>query len=272
MTLPWTEAPRHALPAALPDATAAGVYWQANDAALLLEAPGVARYMARAGELVFAPLAAADDATVKLYGAGLPVAAAWVQRGYLALHAAAVATPAGAVVIAGASAAGKSVLAAALAARGCALLADEVTPVALDAPGGPAVLPQSDGALLLWPDAVAALGLAPERCAALRPGLGRCAVGGYAVAPAAPLRAVYLLAAHNGADIQATPLTGRARVLAVLAAAFNRFLPQPPALRQQLFLQLSAQPGRALVQRLLRPRVGWSADALAAHVLEDLAQ
>lgn len=134
----------------------------------------------------------------------------WVQKGGLAVHAAAVALPTGAVIIAGMSGAGKSALAAALAQRGFAVLADEVTPVSLDEPAGLAVQPNADGTLLLWHDAVEVLGLPVGQVGATASRLAAVGRGRLPCGVRLPFaaRAVYLLGLHNAPAIQATPLTG----------------------------------------------------------------
>lgn len=57
----------------------------------------------------------------------------------------------------------------------------------------------------------------------------------------------------------------------MIAASFNRYLPQAPALRQRTFLQLTLKLLGVPVRRLLRPRVGWSAAALADQLLAEAA-
>lgn len=236
MTIEWREAPPAALETQLPAPVASGVFWQADEVTFLLELPQVVRFQVSAGIAQYARLGEVEEAAVHMYGAGLPTAAAWVQQGYLALHAAAVATPTGAVVIAGPSAAGKSVLAATLAQHGFPVLADEVTPLNLLDPVPLAVADGADGDLLLWQDAVELLGLDSALCTPLRSGLPRYAVAGLNAPQSAPvvarLRSIYLLGLHNSPDILLTRLEGRSRVLSVITAAFNRYLPQPPALRQ----------------------------------------
>ena len=127
--------------------------------------------------------------------------------------------------------------------------------------------------VLLWQDALTNLGLDSTDHTPLRPGLSRFIVSGLGSPCAAPgattVRAVYLLGNHNDATIQRQPLEGSQRVLALIGASFNRYLPQPPGLRQRMFLQLATKLVNVPVYRLLRPRDGWSASACADQVLED---
>jgi hypothetical protein len=80
------------------------------------------------------------------------------RRGHLSLHASAVQTGSGAMILVGPHGAGKSTIAAALAARGCALITDDVLHVR-KTPAGWVAEPFASG-LKLWPDA-AALVLGP---------------------------------------------------------------------------------------------------------------
>lgn len=115
--------------------------WQARPGAFLLHIEGVARYLVTDGrDVLIEPLGGdADDVTA--FFVDTPLTVLLQQRGVVTLHAAAIATKAGAVLFLGGSGIGKSALAAALVERGAALLADDVTGVVLDAGGGPLALP-----------------------------------------------------------------------------------------------------------------------------------
>lgn len=270
MTVAWIEAPPATLNLSLSTIDASGVLWRANESVFVLDFPGVVAFRVADGNVYCARLGDTPGSVAAMIGAGLPSAAAWIQRGCVALHAAAVATPGGAIVIAGASAAGKSVLAATLAQRGYPVVADEVTPLIVRDGETLAMHTAPNCPVLLWQDAVANLGLDDRAGLPLRPGLMRFAItglGGTAPAPL-PVRAIYLLGVHNRPDIAVTALTGRERVLAILAGAFDRYLPQPPDARARTLLLLTARLADVPVMRLLRPRLGWSAPKLADVVLE----
>lgn len=83
------------------------------------------------------------------------------KRHLLPLHASCALIDGHAVAFAGQSGIGKSTLAAAFFKRGCTLLADDVTAVDLDAPGGPVVRPAIPQ-LKIWRDVMAALKLPIE--------------------------------------------------------------------------------------------------------------
>ena len=114
---------------------------EARSGAFVMLIEGVARYLVTDGRDVLIEPLEGDDDVVGLFCVGLPFTTLLQQRGVATLHAAAVATEAGAVLLLGRSGIGKSSLAAALVERGYPLLADDVTGVALDAGGRPVALP-----------------------------------------------------------------------------------------------------------------------------------
>ncbi|MCB9139781.1 MAG: hypothetical protein H6642_15670 [Caldilineaceae bacterium] len=272
MTISWQRVSAATLKTILP--TASGVYWQADAATFTLEIPDYARFWVRAGTIRYACLGDLGDATVRLFGGGLPAAAAWVQKGYLALHAAAVATPDGVVLFAGSSASGKSTLAAAMAQRGYPVLADEVAPLCLAGTAPLAIDATSNCSVLLWQDAIIKLDLDPADYTPLRYGLPRYIVNGLGIPCVSSLRtdvrAIYLLNLHNDPPILQMQLDGSRRVLAITNASFNRYLPQSPDFRQRTFLQLAVKLADVPTYRLVRPRAGWSISELADRVLEDI--
>ena len=120
--------------------------WQARPGAFLMHVEGVARYLVTGGRDVLIEPLGGDEDDVATFFASSPFTALLQQRGLLTLHAAAVATEAGAteagaVLLLGTSGAGKSSLAAALVERGFPLISDDVTGVALDAGHRPVALP-----------------------------------------------------------------------------------------------------------------------------------
>ena len=133
-----------AIPADIPDGpgrVARTAFWQARPGAFRMEVEDVARYLVSGGrDMVVEPLGGGED-DVTAFFASTPFTVLLQQRGVLTLHAAAVQTDAGAVLLLGASGIGKSSLAAALAARGHPLLADDVTGVVAGADGRPLALP-----------------------------------------------------------------------------------------------------------------------------------
>jgi len=87
--------------------TSRGVLWEAAPGCLLLNVPGVARYMIKDKKsITIEPQPSASKAEVLRFLRMTPLAALLFQRGILAFHAAAVADTRGAILIAGDSGTG----------------------------------------------------------------------------------------------------------------------------------------------------------------------
>ena len=114
--------------------------WQARPGAFLMH-EGTVRFLVTGGRDVLIDPLGGDADDVAAFFIGSPFTALLQQRAVLTLHAAAVATEAGAVLLLGTSGSGKSSLAMALGERGYPLLADDVTGVVLDTGQRPVALP-----------------------------------------------------------------------------------------------------------------------------------
>ena len=121
--------------------------WQARPGVFLMQMEGVARYLIADGRDVRIEPLGGGHADIASFLVGM-WAVLLQQRGVATLHAAAVRTPAGAVLLLGRSGSGKSSLAAALVERGHALLADDVTGLMLR--DGQVVALPSFASMRLW--------------------------------------------------------------------------------------------------------------------------
>ena len=131
-----------------------GALWQAAPGRFLLDVPGIARYLVEEGQRITIDAApAAHPLEIERFVRMTPLAALRYQRGALAFHAAAVAGPNGAVLIAGDSGTGKSALLANLMARGWTMLADDIALADRDAEGRWWTLPVHPE-ILLWRDTI----------------------------------------------------------------------------------------------------------------------
>ena len=196
-------------PATLPAPARAGVrgvVWEAAPGAFVLNVDGVARYLVTGGCDVMVEPRGGGDRDVGHFLAGPVFVALLQQRGVVAFRASAVATEAGAVLFAGGSGVGKSALLAALVARGHAMLADVATAVVPDGSGRPEALPAFPR-IHLWADALDALGWRGQAGETVRVGVEKYPVPAqrFHAAPA-PVRAVYVLGAHNRDGIELAPV------------------------------------------------------------------
>jgi hypothetical protein len=262
--------------ARLTGASSSGVLWEACSGRFLLAVPGVGRYLVEDGRTITVdPAEGAEPAEVERFLRGTPLAVAHLQRGTPVLHAATVAHgdwDTGAIVIAGDSSAGKSVLAAALWARGYRVLGDDLAPVAIQA-GAPVALPTA-GELVLWPDAIEWLSGTPRARAGLvdHPPVAhgpegqrrRVDVSDRFIAQPCPVQSIWWRGVQSGGDIEVRDLRGAARFDAVAAMASNSRIASA-LLDRGAYLTLagSLATSGVPIRKMTRPRGRWCPDELA---------
>ena len=246
-----------------------GVLWRAAPGRLLLEVPDVARYLVSDGTLVEIEPYGAAAGEVGRFLRMTPTAALYLQRGIPVLHAAVAADPAGhAVVLAGNSSAGKSVLLAALVQRGWGLLTDDLAPVTLDDAGVPVAVPTWPE-MILWPDSVGggatSVADGPD-VTEFGPSESRRAVAWEAgfVDEARPVRAIWWLGVHGFDPIEVHAVEGIARFGALGAMAYHRRIAAALLDRASYLSVAGTVAGSGIpIRRLIRPRGRWTADELA---------
>ena len=190
---------------------------ESGDASIAVRDAGA--FMVRGGrEIIIDPAPQADDSVLRLYVLGPALAIALHQRGWLILHASAVALSGQVIAFLGGSGWGKSTLAAALQQRGHPLVADDFIAVPTPALATAAIAGASVEAeastpprvypgfpqLKLWPEAAASLGADVEQMPRLHPGFEKRAQrlsAGFA-REALPLGWLYVLAEGEPASIQ----------------------------------------------------------------------
>jgi hypothetical protein len=238
----------------LADAPHSGVLWRAARGTLLFEVPGVARYLVRDGNLVeIDPCDGADDGEVQRFVRMTPAAALYLQRGVPVLHAAAAADPAGrAVLLAGDSGSGKSVLLTALMRRGWGLLTDDLAPVMLDGGQVPVAVPT-------WPEVSQWHG-----CAAPADGARFSDLAGTFVRQPRPIGAIWWLDLHGFDPVEVRDVEGTARLDALRAMAYNGLIASALLDRASYLRVAGAVAGSGIpIRRLIRPRGRWTAGELA---------
>lgn len=142
------------------------------------------------------------------------------QRGRIVLHASAVEIGGCAVAFVGHKGFGKSTTAAALHARGHALITDDLLPIAVDEDTGPTTW-AGYARLSLWPDAVTAVGKDPSALPRLHERVRKKAVP-VSLGPgdALPLDAIYVLSRDERLGIHA--LTPRESFLELMRYSYCR--------------------------------------------------
>jgi hypothetical protein len=145
------------VPEALPSIAATFPNGQYNGKAVLLDFPGVARFLLRdRDEILVDPAPSSNDGEVRAHLLGTTFGVLCHQRGIPPLHASAIDTADGCVAFVGESGAGKSTLVAALAARDYQVIADDVCFFHLGEKGDVQAWPGINR-IRLWEDAMIAL-------------------------------------------------------------------------------------------------------------------
>ncbi len=249
-----------AVPPQLEGATSCGVLWQAAEGRFLLDVPDTARYLVEDGRrITIDPAPAPDEAEVCRFLRMAPLAALLLQRGFTVFHAAAVAGPDGAVLIAGDSGAGKSTLLAALLQRGWQMLADDIGVVRLSENGIPMVYPLFPETML-WPGALEKLQLVPnaaeKRCLAME--------DHFAAAPQL-LKGIYRLLVHKD-ELTAVTVKATERFSMLSTLSYNSRIADA-LLDRSAYLQLAVAIAQNVpVWTVKRPRGQWCLDELVTLV------
>lgn len=237
-----------------PTVVDAGVAFWARPGEATLFYEGVGRYHVCGGRRVtIDPSPGVDEREVRFFVLGPAMAVLLHQRGLLPLHANAVRVDGVAALFMGFSGRGKSTTAAAMCARGHALVADDVAPVQWTA-DGPVVLPGWSHMRLL-PQTLAALGAAAPDGPTIHPRTDKYAwhAARFADAPV-PLGRIYLIA--GGARVGVEPLARNEAFGQLVAGTY----PVPARLMEadggkaDHFRRCVAVASRVTVARLTRPR------------------
>jgi hypothetical protein len=225
-------------------------------------------------EIIVEPMPGVDERVLRLSILGPAFALLLHQRERFVLHASAVESAGEAIAFMGGSGWGKSTLAATLHARGCALVADDLTAIAVT-PECSTVFPGFPQ-LKLWPEAVASLGEAPEALPQLHPEFdkrARRATQGFSHR-LLPLRCIYLL--QEGPRLAIEPLPPHEGLIALMphwyGFRFGDRLLRVGAAAASHFRQCATLANNVNVRRLVRPRQLRGLSDVAQFVEDDIAR
>ena len=234
---------------------------------VLIDLPRVARVLVRAGECVgVEPAPDVDPGDLDWLLEGHVRQVADLQRGRFALHASAVVIDGGAVAICAHGATGGSSVAAGLANRGHAVIADGWLPVS-----GPELLAEAwTDELALWPDVAKLIDRDPEGGRAVRAGLKKRRHR-FERGESAPLAALVMVHRYEWEDdASAERVGGGSAVEQVLSHVALNHLVSPMGLEAQLFMWGAGLASGCPVHRLdldrSRPGVVEPAEAIEALV------
>lgn len=200
-----------------------GSYFEVTPQEAYLFWEQVGGFLVRNGrEITVEPLPGVEEQLLRLPLLGAVLSAAIHQRGFLGLHASAVAIDGQAVAFVGASGEGKSTTAATLYARGHAVLADDLVVLNVSNETGTAVVYPSFPHLKLFPEAaMASLGDNPEALPQVMAGLDkrtRLAPDGFSHRPF-PLKCIYIL--ETAAELKVEPLPAQEKIVQLIQQSYG---------------------------------------------------
>jgi hypothetical protein len=240
------------VPTHLRGGTVAGIAAVTRDEVLISIAT-LGRFLISGGSTIdIDPAGGRIDTQVRGFLYGAPIAALLYQRGITSLHAAAVRTPGGALLLAGHSRAGKSTLLAELMRRGGDMIADDM---AVTYPGAAGAIDVAPGfpCTRLWANDVTRYSLESAVFERVSPALEKFIVrvdGRFAHAPV-PLDRIVLLDRRGGSALGVERLDGTAKLAALRGHMHGtRLVRADAALAQRHFEQLGAIAARVPVHRI----------------------
>lgn len=262
------------VPEALDGAEVVGGFYQASPGLFLLHVEDVARYLISEGNLVVIQRAqGAGDEEVGLFLLGCAFAPILQQRGLLPLHCSAVEIDGSCIAFAGHSGSGKSTLAGAFLKNGYRILTDDIGVVTIGSEGIPILYPGYPQ-LKLWADTLTKLGEDEKSLTRIALGIEkfrrpmRDAFCGHAL----PLNRLYLLSVSPVPAITLTPLTGAAKVAALITHTYHAGFLQGLGKRPDHFKQCNAVALGLPVIQVVRPKEPFLLRELVDCVREDLSR
>lgn len=253
-----------------PDSLEGDTYYEVTPMAACARWRDAGLYLAREGkEIIVEPKEGADARAVRLYLLNSVFSVILHQRGFLVLHASAVAVRSTAVSFLGDCGSGKSTTAASLHARGWPLLSDDV--IAIETPAeGKLLVRSAFPQLKLCPDAAEVFSsdvqsltkVHPDEDKRLRP-----AHEGFAGDRVLHLSRLYML--QDAEKLEIVPMSPREAMPMLISNSFTAHILEVTEARRSHFEQCVRLMETARIKALRRPRDLKALPRLAELVEED---
>ena len=254
------------VPRRLRSPEAGEAFWDAAPGVFLLRGGRQAgRFLVEAGNVTFERNPGCDDAALARCFSNCVLAAVLRQRGLLVLHANAVVTPRGVIVIGGESGSGKSTTLGALLNEGCKMLSDDLTVLRRGSPGTVHVLPGMPQ-LHLTRSVAEGLGyrVEPAQLQPWRKMKAAVPVRDRMAPEPGRLRALYLLRMSENDQVEVSQVSGGDKFRVLHECLYGpMFAQEHPALFPSLADVVTGVP----FYFLRRPSRRWSADEVARAIL-----
>lgn len=257
---------------ALKKALHKGTLFESAPNELLLEMPGVARYLLKDGKKLTIEKLGNTWKRVRLYILGSMMGAALMQKDKFVLHANTIWIDGRAVAFSGMSGAGKSTITGALLERGHKLIADDVTSI-YDVGGEPLVDPGFPR-LKLWEDSARALGHNPDKLERVMKGQHKYSLFTRKKFIEEPTRLerVYMLNSVNEKKFDVEKISGIHKYQMLKNNAYRQQFLYGLGLESQNFKQCMNIAQKVEVKSLVRPSFPFMLNRLVKFIEKDMQQ
>jgi hypothetical protein len=259
------------VPEHLGDAHQKRPWFETATGCLLVHPPGIGRFLVDRGcQIRVNSGPNASESVFKSFLFGWGLAAILHQRGYLPLHASAVATNQGVIVFCGKPGAGKSTIAAALNKYGFELVSDDKLAVVLQDQN--IMVYPSFPQLRLWDDAIKHLEISMDGALPLADDAEKFIVPMLSsfTNRVLPLRAVYILTPSDVENVNIIRLQGMEKFNVLMLHTYGRRFLSGLGVQAGHFQLASSVASKIQVAKIFRPCDRFALDDLVELVVKDI--
>ena len=250
-----------------------GPTFEANEAELLMRLPTIGTFFVRNGnEIIIEKEHDCTEDEIRLFLFGSAIGALLQQRGYLTLHASAIATPKGAVLFAGVSGAGKSTLSQEFISRGYKKLSDDTIALYWDEANQKITALPSYPQTKLWHQSAVMLDQSTEGLRKIRPELDKFAIPTFEHFHDTPLalHSMYILSTHTKEEITLEEINGIEKFSVLKNNTYRKKFMEHLPIRKEHFILSSKLAQDHIVKRVIRPKEKNSLRELADIIEKDM--
>ena len=249
-----------------------GVAYEINASSFLLNVPDVAKYLVNHGnEIVIDKQNNADDHDIALFTINTPIGALLYQRGYLPLHASAIAVNGGCAIFTGVSGVGKSTIFASFHKHGYQVVSDEVCAISLSEKGIPIVQP-GVAYTYLWRDVLDYMGkdVNTLKHRNNNPEKYKLHIEERFCQEALPLKRIYVLTTKNTPGIEIEEIVGKAKFLPIRYNAYRPRIGKEISNPGAAFMMQASIGKHTVVKRISRSHEIVNIDQLRELIINDM--